>query len=438
MLEIEDVSFSFKGEEKLFSSLSLKLEKGEKILIMGEPGVGKSTFLRILSGSVPKYYPGTLEGTISYEDGNLLELDIPERSHIVSRIPQNTSEGLLFTTVEDEIAFPLENRGWNRERMKKEVERVLCFWELSRYRESSSSHLSGGEKRRLSLAVGDVLSTDILLLDESFDELSNLWRGRLRDYILSSDRSIIVTATHYISAFNGLFDRELELTYSGLVPYQRSREEFSLEKPVVDKADILDVADLLYSNGNSLVPFSLSVPSFHLGKGELCVLKGDNGSGKSTFSKLLCGLRRENEGLFTLNGGKLRQKDRKRLVAYLAQNPFDQLFLPTVMDECLSVTGNEDKIREALKLFDLEGTEYVEELSQGKAKRCQAMVFYLLERPFVIFDELDSALSYLETLKILSLFMKQGSGCLLITHDDKLDSLFDRSYLIEDGRMYEK
>ena len=108
---VDDLSFSYEGGESIFSSFSLSLERGEHLLVLSPPGSGKSTLAKILTGSVPAYSDGKLSGQITVDGKDLLSISIPERMEIVSRISQNTDEMLLFSTVEEEIIFPLSNMG---------------------------------------------------------------------------------------------------------------------------------------------------------------------------------------------------------------------------------------------------------------------------------------------------------------------------------------
>ncbi len=166
------------------------------------------------------------------------------------------------------------------------------------------------------------------------------------------------------------------------------------------------------------------------------MLLGENGSGKSTLSKVLCGLLKEEAGSVSINGSYLNAKERRSKVAYLMQNPFEQLFLPTVGEELMSTEASSNEIERALKLFSLSSDWYISEIPYGRAKLVQAAVFYLLDRDFAIFDELDSALSYEDSIKAVNAYLEKGTGLLIITHDEYFASLFDcDKYRIEDGRI---
>lgn len=440
MISLSDICFSYgEGEEKLFSSLFLDIGDDEKVLVLAEPGKGKSTLARILTGAVPKYFSGHLSGRCFSGSEDLFALDIPERSRFAARTSQNSDEMLLFSTPEDEIAFPLECRAMERPRMGVIVDGLLRKYELDRYVGCPSSELSGGEKRRLSLAVLDAVSPSLCIYDEAFDELGVKWRRMLAGEIRKK-RSVLVLGSHYLEEYDGLFDSIYTIVDGRLsrldeIPVPRFRFPSSL-----DGGKHLSVSGLTFSQRHRASAlsdsFKLQVGSFDVSSGEVVALLGDNGAGKSTFSKILTGLLHQDHGDVMIDGVPLQEKDRKRRIAYLSQNPYAQLFLPTVRDELLSVCRDSGRLEETLSVFGLDGDDYVNEMSYGHAKLVQAAVFYLLDRDFVIFDELDSAIGYDDMLKVVSAFQKKGAGIVLITHDKRIvDAVDGKKYVLSNGVM---
>ena len=120
------------------------------------------------------------------------------------------------------------------------------------------------------------------------------------------------------------------------------------------------------------------------------------------------------------------------------QNPYEELFLPTARDEAASTKASEHDIEEAFHLFGIDPDAYVQELSYGKAKMLQLAVFYLLRRRFVIFDEMDSALSSEDFASAVSAYLDNGRGLLAITHDMSVAAaLPGRKLRIEGGVLHE-
>ena len=169
---------------------------------------------------------------------------------------------------------------------------------------------------------------------------------------------------------------------------------------------------------------------------EHIAIVGPNGAGKSTLARLITGILEKRGGSITYDGKAVDEKRRKTLVSYLFQNPFNQLYLPRVQDELMSVSSSPEEAERVADLFSLSLTDYTEELSYGKAKMLQAARYYILNRPFAIFDEVDSAISYRDTMSLLTLYLERGSGVLMISHDERIISSFGgRIYHMREGRI---
>ena len=436
LMVVDDLSFSYEGGESIFSSFSLSLERGEHLLVLSPPGRGKSTLAKILTGSVPAYSDGKLSGQITVDGKDLLSIPIPERMEIVSRISQNTDEMLLFSTVEEEIIFPLSNMGLPWPEIERRMAENLQRFSLTNLRQASPSQLSGGEKRRLMLAVLFAIDPDIYILDESFDELSPEWREKLASMLSALDKSVIVLGSHELAEYSGIFNRTVSIKdgmcaeYTGEDMPHISFSECTSEHVITGDGIRLERRHRGMKESN---PFVLSADGFSLKSGTVSVLLGENGSGKSTFAKVLCGLVREEQGAVAIDGKELSYKERRHKVAYLMQNPYQQLFLPTVLDELKSTGADDSAIDDVLRRFGLRPECYVSELSYGKAKLLQAAVFLLLRRPFAIFDELDSALDYESTFKAVEAYLEIGTGLLIITHDRKFASALPGMKLRAEG-----
>lgn len=441
MINISSLSFSYPDyttgkKEKILSSLSLSIKENESILILGEPESGKTTLSLLLSSLLTPE-----EGSITV-DGKERE---EEKNKLISLVPQNTDSFILMPIVEDEVAFPLENLAEEREEIKKCVERELKNWGLWDKKERNTSILSGGEKRRLSIATALVKKPKYIIYDEAFDDLDSFWREKLKERIKEKKEASIVFHSRYLPLFDNTFDRIYTLSSNTLVSYECRKER--VERIVFKnnrEKNILEVENLKFSYSNL---FQLKVDSFSLHSGSITTLMGLNGSGKTTFSRLLCGLEKMEEGTIKYNKEKVDESFLRRKVGYVFQNPDWQIFLPTVKDEIefglkrkkIDKNERETIVKESAALFGLNENKIASLMGYGERKRLQCALYYVLDRPIYILDEIDSALSYNQVQRILELLARKNAAILVITHDSSFAcSISDKMYIVEEGRVYEK
>lgn len=458
MLEVKELSFSYRsydGKEgrRLFDNISFSLPDKGTLLILGEPGSGKSTLSLILSALAPKFFDGHLEGDILLDGRSLPQA--PELTGVLSLVPQDSSQFIITSQVEDEIVYPLESLGVDKTKMDEKLAYEIEQWGLERLRHAGTGELSGGEKRRLVLSASLVTEPEIVIYDEAFDDLDISWRRKLADVIRSRRSASLVFASHYLPFFDGLFDQIFVLKdgqlRAGCADDFTSDIQFTHPDFATEKSNELKAEGIVYTHHRHIRgeagDFTLHADNFRLRSGEIVTLTGANGSGKSTFSRLLCGLDTPDEGMFSLNGKSADGSLLRRSAGYMFQNPDFQIFLPTVRDELsfsldylkLSRKDKDNRLKELAELFSLKLDETASLMSFGDRKRLQAAIYYNLDRPFFILDELDSALNYKEAFRLVSLLASRGAGIILITHDaDFASSVRTRGYGIEEGVLYEK
>ncbi|MDY0287473.1 MAG: ATP-binding cassette domain-containing protein [Sphaerochaeta sp.] len=465
-LEVRALSFTYHSWKEakntpVLTGVDLCLEQGSRTLLLAPFDRGKSTLARIISGLCPKYLPGVLEGSVHVCGKDLAHTEPWQLLLDCGYVSQNPQEQFVALSVEDEVAFPLESLGLGREEIARRVDTALTNWGLQDLRSSSQQELSGGERKRVLLALQQAVNPRLWVLDESFDDLDRSWREYLTTLIREGEGTTLVLASRYLEQFEDLFDR-YALLEGGKVRFGAKAEILhlfsvlcgdGLANPLKGQKLSKNVEHTLVCSDLVTVrtrvstlearPFRLSVPHFTITSGDLITLVGPNGSGKSTFSRLLCGLDEPRGGSFTLDGKKMGARDLNRSVGYLFQNPDLQIFLPTVREELswslkrrkdLSPDQVTAMVGECAALFGLDLEETPSTMSYPLRKALQAAVYYLLDRPFYILDELDNALTYSVALSIIALLRRNGAGILLITHDRTFASLVGEStYAIEAG-----
>lgn len=461
-LELRDITFSYKSYNStqknrvLYNNLSLKAKESEKVLILGEAEKGKTTLASIITRITPRFKSGELAGKILINENDVTEIEPFETTREISLVPQNSAEFIINSKVEEEIVFPMEFRNLSVEEMKINLKASSALWDLDQLLDSDVSELSGGEKKRLNLAVNSAQDSQIVIYDESFDDLDINHKNTLKKLIKESRKTQIVFASRYIPEYESLFDSIYYLD-EGILKVVNERDAkniFSADRLNFEKSrkplNYSLSADNLQSrrvkNNKSRQEFLLDVNHFHINKGEIVTLEGLNGSGKTTFSYILTGLRKQDSGYIMLNNKSVSSTELLLNVGYMFQNPDFQLFLPTVKDELmysldkttLAKDEKESEVEKLCKMFDLISDENSLMMSFGKRKLLQSAIYYGLNRPFYILDELDSAISYEDSIKIINLLRERGAGILLITHDADFAKLVrNRGYRMERGVLYE-
>ncbi|MFQ3547397.1 MAG: ATP-binding cassette domain-containing protein [Termitinemataceae bacterium] len=155
LIRLEGLSFRYPGTSKfLLRDISLSIQRGDRILIHGPSGSGKSTLLAIMAGLVPDHVGGELTGKC--------RLSYTRRALVL----QNPEAQVITPTVEEELAFPLENQGEALPAMQNKISTILDRFGMAALRSRPPLELSGGECQRLSLAAAMIQDPDILFLDE--------------------------------------------------------------------------------------------------------------------------------------------------------------------------------------------------------------------------------------------------------------------------------
>ncbi len=462
---IEDLTFTYQGygeEEEnapVVENLSLTLKEGSKNLILGAPDCGKTTLARIMSSLLPRYIEGSLSGEVALNGRSITSVAPWELLEECTLVGQNPQEQLLMTTCGDEVAFPLESLAIQHPELESRVDTALEEWGLLEYKEINPQELSGGERKRLLLAVTEAIGAPLWIMDEPFDDLDEEWRQALKNKIRDKKGTVILFASRYLDEFDSLFDNHYLL--EGGVLNGGGAEEIQAKLAKIERGERVEITqELLHGeqtlkcdrvvighsrrSSDALAPFSLTIEEFTIKTGEVVALVGPNGSGKSTLSRVLCGLNSTLEGAITLNDRSLSDQERLSRVAYLFQNPDYGIFLPSVKEELGWALrhGDADKrealVSEGATLFNLSLNDNPSMMSYGMRKQLQAAVYYVLDRPFIIIDEIDSGLTYGDAYKIVSLLKRRGAGVIVITHDRSFAlNLASRQYKIVAGEVVE-
>src|SRR5215203_5046465 len=166
MLSLRDVSFSYPGQREVLDHVDLTLDEGELVLVAGRTGVGKSTLLGVFNGLVPAFTGGRLSGDVLLDGSSIVHLPPRDRAHIVGYVGQDPTAGFVTDTVEEELAYGMEQLGLDAPTMRRRVEETLDLLGIADLRGRDLRTLSGGQQQRV--AIGSVLTMHprVLVLDE--------------------------------------------------------------------------------------------------------------------------------------------------------------------------------------------------------------------------------------------------------------------------------
>ena len=172
MIEINKLTFKYQTSEKnALENISLKIEEGDFVGIIGESGAGKTTLCSAINALIPHHYKGDYYGSVRVCGTDTFDTTAGQLALTVGSVFQDIESQLITTVVEDELLFALENFGFSKDDIYKRIDETLNEMEISDLRYKEISSLSGGQKQKVAIAAILALQPKILLLDEPTGEL---------------------------------------------------------------------------------------------------------------------------------------------------------------------------------------------------------------------------------------------------------------------------
>lgn len=275
LVSVRNLSFSYNSQKTLaLHDISLDVYEGEWLALVGHNGSGKSTLAKLLMGLQPFN-----EGNITINGLPLSEETVWDIRRVVGMVFQNPDNQFVGTTVEDDVAFALENNGISRQEMRARVKHALQQVKMQEFLNVEPHHLSGGQKQRVAIAGVLALQPKLMILDEATSMLDPRGREEVLDTVrqLKEKQDItVVSITHdleeaakadrVIVLNKGeiyrqgtpaeIFQMKDELIQLGLdIPFSVKMKQALQEKNIPMKNDSLSTGELvnelwtLYSKG---------------------------------------------------------------------------------------------------------------------------------------------------------------------------------------------
>ena len=172
MIEIQELTFKYSGAKKnALDKISLEIEKGGFVGIIGESGAGKTTLCNCINGLIPHHYTGDFYGSVKVDGTDTFDINAGKLALKVGSVFQDIESQITGYFVEDEILFGLENFGIPADEIESRITSSLDTLGIGELRHKEISSLSGGQKQKVVIAAILALEPDILVLDEPTGEL---------------------------------------------------------------------------------------------------------------------------------------------------------------------------------------------------------------------------------------------------------------------------
>lgn len=463
MIKINNATYAYREGEPRVKALSLTVRAGECVLLCGRSGCGKTTVTRLINGLIPHFYPGQLTGSVMVAGRNIAQTPLYEIAEQTGSVFQNPRTQFFNVDTDSEIAFGLERLAYPAGELRKRVAGTAADLAIEHLLGRNIFELSGGEKQKIALASAYALSPDIYVLDEPSSNLDVQAIDDIRRILLflKEQGKTIVIAEHRLYYLSGIADRLVYLE-GGSIAGEYTVEQFlamdETKRSVrglrtMDLAQItvpekrrssdkpsLEIKELTLNNGSKTV---LQEIDLNVSRGEIVGILGRNGAGKTTFSQVLCGLKKQSGGMIVYQGRPVTARQRLRLSYLVMQDVNYQLFAGSVEEECTLGKAAVDRGVAGQVLKKLGFAEYRQchpmALSGGQKQRTAIAASILCNKEILIFDEPTSGLdldSMKQVTQLLAELAALGKTIFVVTHDyEFVSAVCERVIYFEGGKI---
>ena len=509
-------TFSEKPNSWMLRDIALNVRQGECFGITGPSGAGKTTLCRALMGIIPHNTQLTAEQMTQHFRGSVNVLGEPvspqtASSHKIGMVLQDPENQFLRMSLLHELGLGLQLQGVPKEEIVQRSYEALQWVGLGKLWHGAAylhpADLSGGQKQRVAIAAFLALRPEILILDEPTSDLDPVGKREVIETLtqLRRDYALTVVLVEQDPDILSTFCDRIALLHEGRVELTAPPAEFYSQRALLEKygASVGELARISWHTGYTFqqrppltlaeaeatfapvvarhpVHLPVSQPQekqelvaqaegvvynygdgtlalkgvdLSLYRGEMLALLGPNGSGKTTFAKILAGIYRATRGRVRVQGQDLASRKVRgwlpRTVGYVFQNPDHQLFCRKVSDEVeygLKNLGIAAEQRREIVLKTLEAVGLAKEaeedplfLSKGQRQRLAVASVLAMGPDILVVDEPTTGQDYRSITGIMSLLcelQRQGKTILVITHDMTLVAEYcQRVVAFRDGQL---
>lgn len=449
-IQFKDFTFKYDVQvEPTLKAIDLTIEKGQKVLIVGASGSGKSTIGHCLNGIIPNIHQGEKIGQLLIDGQDVFDQSVYDKSRLVSTVLQDPDGQFIGLTVAEDLAFSLENDCVPLPEMQSKVQSWAERLDLTAFLQHRPQDLSGGQKQRVSLAGVLIDESPILLFDEPLANLDPksgqetidlidrihkeeeattiIIEHRLEDVLYRPvDKIVLVNDGHilfdgdpdsllktdllmengireplYITALKDLgvdieaMDNLSRIADLKLPQITLESHGFADKQPT--KAPLLSVQNLTFAYQKDQPVLKGMILDVH--KGERIAIVGKNGSGKSTLAKAICQFITPDGDIFYQGQSVMSDsiKERAEKIGYVLQNPNQMISQTMVFDEValglrlrgIDEASVEQHVLDTLKICGLFPFRKwpISALSFGQKKRVTIASVLVMNPEILLLDE---------------------------------------------------
>lgn len=466
---LEDVSYTYPGAEgPALRGISLKIPRGQCVVVTGASGCGKTTLTRLVNGLVPHVYAGEVAGRVMVEGTDVAAWTPDELGVRVGSVFQNPRSQFVNLDVASEIAFGCENLGLPRDEIVARVHKAARALGIADLLDRGIEELSGGQKQAVAIASAFAMEPAVFVLDEPTASLDVPSMKRLAEVVaaLKTAGKTVVVSEHRLWWLAEVVDRVV-LMEDGAIVGDWTAADFAALPPAYraeagvrawtvpemegeGRLAAMALTDTPAPKASRLQAEGLTVafrrrpPVLHsldlfLEPGRVLGIVGRNGAGKTTLLRCLAGLTRERAGTVAVDGTPVAARRRPGLVHLVMQEPGYQLFADSARAE---LHRESDEAADAvLATFGLAACaeRHPLALSGGERQRLAVAAGLAQGAQVLVLDEPTSGLDRTNmerVAKVLRQAAADGVAVALVTHDyEFLCAVCDEAAEVEGARI---